>query len=288
MKPEFTIYIMHNKNYFFLIICLLGSFFASSQTAVAVEKHKGNKGKFFLFWGYNRGYYTNSDLHLYGDNYDFTLHKLVAHDRQTPFSADVYFDPAKLTIPQCNYGVGYYINDHYSISLTADHMKYVMVQDQTAKISGTIAQTNTPYNGSYDHEDIVVKGDLLVFEHTDGLNYIVTEFNRTDNILPKFTHYSGRRFELNLKEGIGLGALVPRTNATLLSNPRNDEFHFAGYGASVRVGVNAIFFRHLMLEINLKGGFIHMPDIRTTQSPRDHARQKFGFFQDNVLLGWRF
>lgn|GEM_PF-1965345 len=46
-------------------------------------------------------------------------------------------------------------------------MKYVMVQNQTVNISGTIAHINTIYNKTYDHEDIVVREDLLIFEHTN-------------------------------------------------------------------------------------------------------------------------
>jgi hypothetical protein len=279
---------MQHKKRFLWIIALLGGLSCYAQTDGTGIPHKGIKGKFYFFWGYNRGYYTDSNLHLHGDNYDFTLYKIVANDRQTPLSADVYFDLSKLTIPQCNYGIGYYLNDHYSISLSGDHMKYVMLPYQIVKISGDIAQSNTAYDGSYDRDKIVVAPDLLLFEHTDGLNYIVAEFNRADNLLPIFTRYTGRNLEVNVTEGVGIGALLPKTNATFLSNKRNDAFHLAGYGASVKVGLNVTFFRHFFLAVNLKAGFIHMPDIRTTASNRDHASQKFGFLQDNALLGWRF
>ncbi len=279
---------MKHKNTLLLAFALLCTISSFAQTTLNTPKPKGNKGKFYFFWGYNRALYTKSNLHLYGENYDFTLHKIVAKDRQTPFSADVYLNLSKLTIPQCNYGLGYYLNDHYSISLSADHMKYVMVQDQTVNISGNIAESGTAYNGTYNNEPIAVKEDLLLFEHTDGLNYIVVECNRTDNVLPMLTHCTGRKIEVNVTEGIGIGALLPRTNATLLSNKRNDAYHLAGYGMSLKVGIDVTFFHHFYLAGNLKSGFIHMPDIRTTMSKQDHAAQKFGFAQGNFLLGWRF
>ncbi len=279
---------MKHKNTLLLAFALLCTIPSFAQTTLNTPKPKGNKGKFYFFWGYNRALYTKSNLHLYGENYDFTLHKIVAKDRQTPFSADVYLNLSKLTIPQCNYGLGYYLNDHYSISLSADHMKYVMVQDQMVNISGNIAESGTAYNGTYNNEPIAVKEDLLLFEHTDGLNYIVVECNRTDNVLPMLTHCTGRKIEVNVTEGIGIGALLPRTNATLLSNKRNDAYHLAGYGMSLKVGIDVTFFHHFYLAGNLKSGFIHMPDIRTTMSKQDHAAQKFGFAQGNFLLGWRF
>lgn len=279
---------MLHKNYLFLLVALLGASSLFCQTTPTTPAPKGNKGKFYFFWGYNRGYYTHSDLHLHGDNYDFTLYDVVAKDRQTPFAADVYLNPAKLTIPQCNYGIGYYINDHYSVSINVDHMKYVMVQDQTVKITGSIANSNTNYDGSYDRDDIVLKDDFLLFEHTDGLNYIVAEFTRTDNLLPLVTHYKGGKVAVNLHEGVGIGGLYPRTNATLLSNPRNDAFHLSGYGASLKVGLDITLFHHFFIGGNLKGGFIHMPSVRTTASSSDRGSQKFGFFEDNFVLGWRF
>ena len=278
---------MHYKNIFALIICLLSISIISGQTPTPTQKYD-KKNRFYCYWGYNRGYYTKSDLHLTGDNYDFTLHNLVAKDRQTPFSAEVYFNPSKLTIPQCNYGIGFFLNKHYSVSLAVDHMKYIMVQDQYSTITGTIADTDTPYNGSFDHSSIRVKQDLLIFEHTDGLNYIVAELNRSDNLLPLLSKYKGNKIAVHLTEGVGIGGLFPRTNATLLSKERHDDYHLAGYGLSVKVGLDITLFRHFYIAANLKAGFIHMPDIRTTASGSDRGSQKFGFLQDNILVGFRF
>ena len=32
------------------------------------------KGAIFLYWGWNRAIYSNSDVHFRGNGYDFTLH----------------------------------------------------------------------------------------------------------------------------------------------------------------------------------------------------------------------
>lgn len=50
-------------------------------------------------------------------------------------------------------------------------MKYVVSQDQTVKISGEIANSETIYDGKYSNDDIELLKDFLSFEHTDGLNY---------------------------------------------------------------------------------------------------------------------
>ena len=52
-----------------------------------------------------------------------------------------------------------------------DHMKYVVVENQTAVISGEIAESISRFDGTYDNDKILLSPDFLHFEHTDGLNY---------------------------------------------------------------------------------------------------------------------
>ena len=40
-----------------------------------------NKGKMYIFWGGNRESYSSSDIHFKGDDYDFTLYDVQAHDK---------------------------------------------------------------------------------------------------------------------------------------------------------------------------------------------------------------
>ncbi len=83
------------------------------------------KGQWFLYWGYNRSWFTNSDIRFEGDDHDFTLRDVRAHDRPVGFDAKTYFSPASIWIPQYNYRIGYFLRDRWSLSLGMDHMKYV-------------------------------------------------------------------------------------------------------------------------------------------------------------------
>ncbi len=257
-----------------IIILLLCTTYGFSQN--------NNKGKFYIYWGWNRAWYSNSDISFKGNNYDFSLEDVVAKDRQSKFEVDTYLNPANISIPQYNYRIGYFINNNYNISIGMDHMKYVLVQDQIVKISGNINDTSTIYNGTYSNNDIALKGDFLKFEHTDGLNYANIEFRRFDEILDL------NKIKVNLTEGLGGGILYPRTNVTLLNNETNDEFHLAGFGLSGVAGLNVEFFRYFFLQAELKGGYINMPDIRTTKSTSDKAKQSFFFAQYNVEFGFTF
>tara|TARA_B110000285_G_C15052936_1_gene578006 strand:+ start:325 stop:1191 length:867 start_codon:yes stop_codon:yes gene_type:complete len=250
-----------------------------------------NKGKFFVSWGGNRETFTDSDITFKGDAYDFTLSDVTARDKPKGWHID-YINPANMTIPQTNFKMGYFVSDKYTISLGLDHMKYVMTQNQSVKIDGTInlapSEEGSLYNGTYQNESIVLTEDFLTFEHTDGLNYIYTEFSRYDDISSIFKINNTDKFQTNLTEGIAAGVLYPKTNTSLLQKERNDEFHLAGFGISLHAGLNLTFFKHFFIQGDLKGGYINMSDIRTTNSSIDSASQHFFYFQKVIAFGGIF
>lgn len=239
----------------------------------------GRKGTIFFYWGWNRGWFSNSDITFSGDNYDFTLKDAAASDRQSKFELGTYLNPGTATIPQYNFRIGYYITNHYNISLGFDHMKYVLNQNQIVKISGKINNTGTVYDKTYSNENINIQGGFLLFEHTNGLNYVNLEFRRIDEI------YKYKNISINLTEGLGAGILVPKTNTTLLNFKRYDEFHLSGYGIDAIVGLNVTFFNFFFVQSEFKQGYINMPDIRTTIFDSDRASQHFFFSQFNIVFG---
>lgn len=245
-----------------------------------------NKGKFFAYWGWNFSGYSNSDIHFRGNNYDFTLYDVAATDRPTKFSFRDYFNPGRVTIPQTNMRIGYFFKENYTISIGVDHMKYVMVQNQDVKIKGNI-KTGSSFDGNYNNQNINLTDKFLTFEHTDGLNYVNVQLYRFDDISHWF-NLDLENLRINLTEGFGMGVLFPKTNVKLLENERNDEFHISGYGTSIGAGLNITFLKHFFIQTDLKGGYIYMPNIRTTQSSADTASQSFFFYQYNLLIGGRF
>ncbi|MFV5689701.1 hypothetical protein ACM55M_13880 [Flavobacterium sp. ZT3R25] len=261
---------------------------ASAQEQIKLQNKytAHNKGKFFVSWGGNRDNYTKSDVTFRGKDYNFTLDNMVAHDKPKGWHVD-YINPSKMTIPQTNFRMGYFINDHYSIAIGVDHMKYVMKQDQTLNMTGTITG-NAPYDGVYNNTPTVMTESFLLYEHTDGLNYVNTEFSRHDDISSLFKIRNTDKIQINLTEGAGIGLLYPKTNTTLLGKPRHDDFHVSGYGASLKTGLNITFFKHFYVQGELKGGYINMQDIRTTQNPEDSASQDFFFLQRIISFGGIF
>ena len=270
-----------------VLVTLMLLFFSVTMIAQkpTVEKVT-NKGKFYVYWGWNRGTYSNSDIHFKGENYDFTLSNVTASDRPTKFGLNPYFRIDKITIPQTNYRIGYFFKENYTISIGVDHMKYVMNRNQTVNINGTI-NTGSVFDKTYVNENIVLTEDFLTFEHTDGLNYLNVEVKRFDDFSYLFG-LNSRNLQINLTEGFGAGILFPKSNVKLLNKERYDDFNVAGWGASASIGLNITFLKHFFIQSDVKVGYINMTNVRTTKFKADSASQSFSFLENTLVFGGKF
>lgn len=269
----------------FLLIIGAGRTFAqvSATTGAvrSVRKTSANrKGSVFAYWGWNRGAYTNSTLKIKGEDYDLTLHKLKAKDRPSDVSLYNYLRADRITIPQTNLRVGYYLKDDLAITIGIDHMKYVMVQNQVARVTGVVeheGKYKSVYNGN-----MVIADDFLKFEHTDGLNYVNAELEKLGDI------YKTRNEKLHIGYlyGAGIGVMVPRTNTTFLDYDRNDRFHLSGFGTSAKGGIQITVLRKLSFRFETKVGYINMPDIVLHKKGiKGRGKQDFVYAQANGMLG---
>jgi hypothetical protein len=270
----------------FLIILFTNTTIGQEKKIIQDRYTSHNKGKFFVSWGGNRDSYSKSDVTFRGQDYNFTLENIQAHDKPKGWHVD-YINPSRMTIPQTNFRLGYFINDHYSVAIGVDHMKYVMTQDKAVNIDGYYPNPGS-YNELLPNNQVLLTEEFLLYEHTDGLNYVNSEFSRHDDISSIFKIENTDKIQVNLTEGIGFGLLYPKTNTTLLGKERHDDFHVSGYGTSLKAGLNITFFKHFYIQGELKGGYINMQDIRTTQSSEDSASQDFFFFQRIIAVGGIF
>ena len=276
----------------FLFLLFVSVTVVGQETIKAPEKYTAhNKGKFFVTWGGNRDKFTKSDIHFKGADYDFTLYDVKSHDVPKGWHVD-YINPTRMSIPQTNFQLGYFITDHYSVSIGEDHMKYVMTQNQVAVIKGNIGSNYPDFAGTYPNNGVsaidLSDGKFLKFEHTNGLNYVNINVARVDDISKLFRLPNTDKFQINITEGIGGGFLYPRTDATLLGMQRHDEFHVAGYGFDAKAGFNFIIYKYFFLQTQIKGGYINMTNIQTTYRDSDSASQHFLFFQTIINVGANF
>jgi hypothetical protein len=277
------------KKIFLLSLMIIGIYsFGQQQDSVAVSivdhfyyKPLSKKGQMFVFFGWNRAGYTNSDIRFKGADYDFQLSSVSAKDRPSPLSWD-YVNPAWFTVVQYNVRIGYFIKNDLALILGIDHMKYVMNQNQTVRFSGNIS--DPVYADMVQNDKVnLADGQFLTFEHTDGLNY--------ENLgLEKYKSLSSKeKFDLIWSYGAGMGVMFPKSNVKLFGNARSDRFHVAGFGTDLRTSLNFIFWKNWMLRVEGKAGYINMFDIKTTLNNKpDKAMQDFVFFQGLAGIGYTF
>lgn len=245
------------------------------------NQSKLSKGTMFVYWGWNRAGFSKSDIRFKGNGYDFTLQNVTAKDRPSELSM-AYIDPTRLSIPQFNFRLAYFIKDNLALVIAQDHMKYVMDQNQTVNFDGHI--TDPTYAGMVQNGQVnLLDEQFLTFEHTDGLNYINLGLEKYKNVLSK------KDFNLFWAYGGGIGALMPKSNVKLFGNQRSDRYHLAGFGLDARTSINAVFWNHWMARVEGKFGYINMPDIKTTLNNKpDKASQDFVFYQINFGIGYVF
>ncbi len=270
-----------------LLISIFTQVALGQESLKIKEKYTAhNKGKFFVSWGGNRETYSKSDITFKGNDYNFTLENVIAHDKPKGYTID-YINPARMTIPQTNFRMGYFINDHYSIAIGLDHMKYVMDQYKAVNLNGYYPNVGT-FGEVLPNNQVYLTPEFLQYEHTDGLNYINSEFSRHDDVSQLLKINNTDKIQINLTEGIGAGIIYPKTNTTLLGKDRYDDFHTSGFGVSLKSGLNITFFKYFYIQGELKGGYINMQNIKTTKSNDDKASQEFFFFERTIAVGGIF
>ncbi len=240
--------------------------------------------QWYFSWGWNSANYSNSDIHFKGDDHDFTLYNVQASDRQTPTTGggwyDSYLNPGRITIPQTNLRIGYFITKDFSVEFVVDHMKYVMDANQKVKIDNNISNPNI--DNRIVNGEIVLSEDFLQFEHTDGLNYIGIEANYYQSFWQP-----NKNVDVSWLVGGGIAVLYPKSNVTLLDRERNDDFYVSGNGYNVKGGIEISFYENFFFRTMIKVGHIDMPKV-VTSSVGDRASQKFDFTEYYGMFGYRF
>jgi hypothetical protein len=261
------------------------------------------KGQFSFSWGYNRAFFSKSDIHLTGDGYDFSITNVTARDEPGGHDFLTYIKPTMFTIPQFNWRVGYFLTDKTFITFGHDHMKYNM-DKQVTLLTGKIS---TGVNdGTYNNAEVLVgenvesgnympssvnslpKGFVSEFEHCDGLNDFTFELGHLEQLWISKSY----KHALAVIGTVGTGMLIPDSDTDILGqDPKHDmetgkkAYHLAGYSCSASMGLQFDFYRHFFIQGKLKSGFINLPDINTTVGG-GKASQHFSFIEPILVVGY--
>ena len=238
--------------------------------------------KWSVYWGWNRSTYSNSDIHFWGADHDFTLSGVKANDMQADVTTEnifgTFLNPGNMTLPQTNLRIAYQVSPDTAWALNLDHMKYVVTPDQTVGFSGNTQPDNLTGNTR------TLSTNYLNFEHTDGLNVVSVEYEKQFPVTQWKAPFASRWVAL-----VGAGIVYPKTNVTLnmLGRSRNDQFHLAGYSAGGGVGWEADFLDSWFFRSMFKMGYVTLPDVLTS-SQGDKASHNFTYNELLIAVGKRF
>lgn len=268
----------------FALLLIVANFslhsFAQNTALIPVPEQRSHKGKFFLFWGYNRSAYTNCDIKVKGLGYDFTAYNVKADDYPENFSPDVYFNIYKLTIPQFNIRLGYYIRERVSLSFGWDHLKYRLNHQQTVRVDGDYVQNGSVRN--FNNEDVFLSRNFFHLEHTDGLNFL--RFNY-DYAIPLIGNRT-RKLSLDAIVGAGVGPVCPWTDAILDGKKYRTFFRPAGAGIATNLTMRANIGGSFFLQTTGRVGAVKLIDVYI--DPEIRGKQQFAYAEFNITAGFTF
>ncbi|MCF8168537.1 MAG: hypothetical protein K9K38_10505 [Rhodoferax sp.] len=254
---------------------------AGSDPASVKRPESDTAKKWSVYWGWNRSTYSDTDLHFWGRDHDFSLRSVAARDMQSEAGwngiAQHFLNPGSITIPQTNLRVAYQWNVDTAVALNLDHMKYVMDQNQMVPISGQIG-------GVQQSGQKLLTENFLTFEHTDGLNVLTLELEKQRAVDWFGSQRHGKLFGL-----VGVGVVLPKSNVTMgmVGRSRNDEFHFAGYSAGFGAGLELDVWKDVFFRTAYKLGYVNLHDVLTS-SEGDKASHNFSYKELLIAVGLRF
>jgi hypothetical protein len=254
---------------FFLTIINLSVF---AQELHYKPKHTGSA---YLFWGYNRDWYSKSTIHFkndVSDDYDFTLHDAHASDKP---DMQHFYQPSQITIPQYNFHVGWFFNKRPSIGveISWDHLKYVINDNQWMKVTGHARETQ------FTGDPVLVTPNFVHLQHTNGNNYLMANF------MKRWWIWENKWLSLYSVNKVGVGVLWSYTISSVLGSYDKGYFHYqgmvAGLETDLRLDIGSFFF----IQGSLQGAFADYTDTYVGSDRKGRVKHHFYSLQAIYGLG---
>ncbi len=230
---------MHLFSRLLLLFCICLTQIAVAQTTNIQPKTK-KKGTLYFSWGYNREWYSKSDIRFkntISDNYDFVMYDAGAHDKPGFNHGMKEFVHTDLTVPQYNFHVGYLFNDKHNlgVELSWDHLKYIVNDDVVVHLKGQI-------RGNQIDKDTFVHYDFIHLQHTNGNNYLML------NLVKQHKLYENKYIDVQAIAKVGAGPLVSYSISKVMGSFLADGFRIQGYVLGVNAGVRLNMFKYLFIQ----------------------------------------
>ena len=242
--------------------------------SIAQQKTTERKGEFYFSWGYNKEWYTNSNVKVTQSslNNNYTLNSVHSHDH-IGWDQGIFSIP--LSIPQYNYRLGYFFNKKKGLAfeINFDHTKHIITDGQPIKLTGVLngKQTDTTINFS--------EGNGFYYYLNNGANFLLF------NIVKRWNWQESKtgNFKMDALGKAGIGPLIPHVQNSLFGKANDPGFQIGGWNMGVEAGVRATFYKHVYLEFTNKLDYARYSNLKVYQGT---AKQAFGTYELILSLGY--
>jgi hypothetical protein len=273
---------MSTLTYSALLLALLAPLPAAAQTptpppapppAPAAGSTERPGREFYVSWGYNGDSYSKQDIHFSQPSLgnDFTLFGVQAHDSKA-WTDLLSHAP---TVPQYNVRAGYFWNEKWGLELAMDHIKWIVTQDQSVRMTGTL-------NGAPVDSNVVLTEAVLKYQLNNGANPVFVNLVRRYRLAGQH----GRTGYLTFLAKAGGGFAVPHTENTLfgVNNEAGFQF-FQGWNLDAVAAARVHMFKGLYFEFEEKFVYARYFGVNIDRGKAAHTVKaaEFAFH-----FGWSF
>lgn len=242
----------------------------------AQGKTKKNKGAFYFSWGYNKEWYTHSDVKVNQPalNSQYTFNQVQSHDNPG-WDKGLFSIP--LSIPQYNYRIGYFFNQQKGLAfeINFDHTKHIIQDGQSVQVTGILngRQVDTTLQFSASNG--------FYYFLNNGANFLLF------NLVKRWHWYEAKsgKFTLDALGKAGIGPVIPHVQNQLFGKDNQEGFQLGGWNIGVEAALRATFFKHTYVAFSNKIDYARYANLKVYQGT---ARQAFGTYELILSLGYSF
>jgi len=245
-----------------LAILLLPAFVQAQDK----KEKKERKGEFYFSWGYNKEWYTNSNVEInqpsLGNHY--TLTGVTSHDN-VGWDKDLLKKP--ISIPQYSYRFGYFFNKKKGLGweINFDHTKHILTNGQTARLVGTLG------GRAVDTSVLFANTNGFYYYLNNGANFLLF------NIVKRHKIYESINGKLKidfLGKG-GIGPVIPHVENAFFGQKNKDGFQLGGWNIGAEAAIRATFYKRVYLEFANKVDYARYSGLKVYEGK---AKESFGSY----------
>jgi hypothetical protein len=245
----------------------------SLNTFAQNTNYVGQKGQLYFSWGYNKEWYTKSNIHIrqegLGNNY--TFRNVIGKDK--PGWDDKSIFKQAISIPQYNYRLGYWFKDDWAFEINFDHTKFQVEQEQLLQAKGKM--NFLPIDTQF-----INRGNLK-WQLNNGANFFLFNIVRRYQV-PRMQY---KNFNISLLMKGGIGFVIPHVENTILGNSNDKGFQFGGWDIGLEAALRFTFFKYAYLEYCNKAVYARYSNLKIYEGT---ARQAFGCYEMIANIGVSF